>query len=159
MTEIDILLVEDNRVDAQLIAEALKDANFLYHLEIVSDGEAAIQHLRTREFNPDLVLLDLNLPKVTGIEVLQTIKQDPYLRVIPVIILSNSTAPTDVAACYAAHANAYIRKPLGFDGLAAVLGVTGQFWFQTAVLPGNVLKQRVSSLPPTSQRRRLRKKK
>jgi len=157
--EVDILLVEDSRVDAQLIEEALKDASFLYRLEVVTDGEAAIQHLRARERRPDLVLLDLNLPKVSGIEVLRVIKQDPHLRLTPVIILTNSTAPDDVAACYTAHANAYIRKPVGFDGLTAVLHIAGQFWFKTAVLPGNYAAVQKMTLPPVSKKKPTRKKK
>lgn len=163
MTEVNILLIEDNKNDAQLVAEALKDASLPHRLDLVSDGEEALRHLREREMRPDLVLLDLNLPKLSGIEVLKAIKADPYLKVIPVIILTNSTAPDDVAECYENFANAYIRKPIGFDGLTATIITTGQFWFRTAVLPGNhtVLQRATTppfgtppkSLPPASKRR------
>src|SRR5438105_11975592 len=111
MIEVDILLIEDNRVDAQLIAEALKDANISHRLDLATDGEAGIANLRSRGSRPDLILLDLNLPKLHGIEVLKAIKTDPMFRMIPVIVLSNSTTPGDVEACYNNHANAYVRKP------------------------------------------------
>lgn len=159
MSEVDILLIEDSRVDAQLVAEALKDAGILHRLDLVSDGEEALRHLRERERRPDLVLLDLNLPKVHGLEVLKAIKADPLLRVIPVIVLTNSTAPDDVAACYANFANAYIRKPIGFDGLTATISITGQFWFKTVVLPGNHTTVQKLSLPPTSKRKPTTRKK
>lgn len=156
MTEVDILLVEDNRVDADLVTEALKDAGILHRLDIVSDGEAALRNLRTRETLPDLVLLDLNLPKLHGIEVLKAIKTDPVLRVIPVIVLTNSTSPDDVAACYSHYANAYIRKPIGFDGLTTMISIAGQFWFKTVVLPGQhaALQRYQPSLPPGGTRRK-----
>lgn len=158
MSEVDILLVEDSRVDAQLIAEALKDVGISHRLDIASDGEEALRNLRSRETKPDLVLLDLNLPKLPGIEVLRAIKQDPNLRVIPVVVLTNSSAPDDVTECYMQHANAYIRKPIGFDGLTATFHIAGQFWFKTAVLPGNFTAMQRMSIPPASKRRPPKKK-
>ena len=153
--EVDILLVEDSRVDAELIVEALKDAGIPHRLDLVYNGEEALRNLRTREVRPDIVLLDLNLPKVPGIEVLKAIKQDPNLRVIPVIILTNSTSPDDVTRCYSHFANAYIRKPIGFDGLTATISITGQFWFQTACLPQSYISvPRVSVPPPASPKRK-----
>ncbi len=153
MIEVDILLIEDSRVDADLIAEALKDAGIPHRLDLASDGEAALQNLRQRQSRPDIVLLDLNLPKVPGIEVLKAIKRDPHLRVIPVIILTNSTAPNDVLLCYTHHANAYIRKPVGFDDLATAMTAMGLFWFRTAVLPGQYAAMQNSLPPPPPQKK------
>lgn len=152
--EVDILLVEDSRVDAELVAEALKDASIPHRLDLVFNGEEALKNLRSREVRPDLILLDLNLPKVPGIEVLKAVKQDPNLRMIPVIILTNSTSPDDVLRCYSHFANAYIRKPIGFDGLTATINITGQFWFQTATLPASYVAVPKLSLPPASPKRR-----
>lgn len=131
----DILLVEDN--DAELMTEVVKEAlvGIPHQLNLVVNGEQALQRLRTHDCHPDLVLLDLNLPMMSGTEVLATMKKDPKLRVIPVIILTNSQSPEDVTRCYANYANAYIRKQIGFDAMAATIQVTGQFWFKTATLP------------------------
>lgn len=147
MTEVSILLVEDSRTDAALVAEALKDTAIPHHLDLASDGEEALRNLRGRVSKPDIILLDLNLPKLGGIEVLRVIKNDPGLRAIPVIILTNSTAPSDVGAAYGNFANAYLRKPVGFDGLSATLAKTSQFWFETVVLPSTPAS-RVSIPPP-----------
>lgn len=131
----DILLVEDN--DAELMMEVIKEAfvGIPHQLNLVVNGEQALQRLRTRDTHPDLVLLDLNLPIVSGIEVLITMKKDPKLRGIPVIIMSNSQSQEDVARCYNSYANAYVRKQIGFEQMTAQLQVTGTFWFQTATLP------------------------
>jgi CheY-like chemotaxis protein len=122
-------------------------------LDLVTDGEAALLNLRQRAERPDLVLLDLNLPKTPGIEVLKAIKHDPLLRVVPVVILTNSAAPNDVLLCYTHHANAYIRKPVGFDDLARVMTTMSLFWFKTAVLPGQYAAMHQTSLPPPPKRK------
>lgn len=141
--EVDILLVEDSKVDAELIAEALKDSQLPHRLDLAQDGEEALNLLQAREERPHLVLLDLNLPKVSGVEVLTQMRQDPDLCIVPVIILTNSQSQDDVAKCYAARCNAYIRKPLGYGKLASTIKTTGEFWFKTATIP--------LTLPPPSK--------
>ncbi len=137
MSEVNILLVEDNRRDAHLVREALKDSCIDHVLEVVTDGDAAMQLLYSAEFRPHIILLDLNLPKKTGIEVLKEIKRDSSLRPIPVIVLTNSRSEDDVVLAYASYCNAYVRKPLGFDGLLDTINRIGQFWFVSATLPQN----------------------
>lgn len=148
--EVVILLVEDSQTDRELIAEALKDTKLCHRLRVAVDGQEAIDFLQTKR-RPDLILLDLNLPKKSGLEVLKTMKQDPKLRSIPVIVLTNSTAPADVRNCYESCANAYIRKPLGFDGFVNAFKLVSQFWFRLATLPTKV-SAHVSkgvSMPPS----------
>lgn len=155
--EVDILLVEDNVADVHLVTEALREARIPHKLDLACDGEAALANLRARTIHPDLVLLDLNLPKLSGIEVLKAIKQDPALRVISVVVLSNSTAPPDVSECYLSYANAYIRKPQGFAAYTKTMTQVGEFWFQTVVLPGQVgtLQQAsMLTMPPAPPPRR-----
>src|SRR5258708_1776265 len=122
----DILLVEDNAGDVELTREALADAKVLNALHVVSDGMEALEFLRRqgRHVNaprPDLVLLDLNLPKKDGREVLAEIKGDDKLKIIPVIVLTTSRAEEDVLKSYHLNANCYIAKPVGFEGLAKVV--------------------------------------
>lgn len=131
--EADILLVEDNRTDAELIAEALKDSGLSHRLDIVTDGAEALKALKEPD-KPHLVLLDLNLPKKSGIEVLRHMKRSPKLSLIPVIILTNSKSRDDVVRAYRAHCNAYVRKPIGFDALLAVIESTIRFWLRTATV-------------------------
>lgn len=144
----DILLVEDT--DAELMEEVIKEAfvDIPHELHLVVNGEQALKHLRTPDSYPDLVLLDLNLPGVSGLEVLSTMKKDPKLRVIPVTILTNSTSPEDVSRCYSAYANAYVRKQIGFEQMAKTINTTGQFWFKTATLPVVVQGSVSTSTPP-----------
>jgi chemotaxis family two-component system response regulator Rcp1 len=127
-------LVEDSSTDAFLIQEALRQVAFDHHVEVVTDGVAALSRLRSGT-RPDLVLLDLNLPKKDGREVLAEVKSDPELRSIPVIVLTTSSAPPDVAFAYSHHANSYIRKPLGLDRLVEAAAAIRDFWVRTATLP------------------------
>ena len=129
-----ILLVEDSSTDAFLIQEALRQVAFDHRVEVVTDGVAAIERLRTGS-RPDLVLLDLNLPRKDGREVLAEVKSDPELRSIPVIVLTTSSAPPDVAFAYKHHANSYVRKPLGLDRLVESATAIRDFWVRTATLP------------------------
>ena len=137
---INILLVEDNPGDARLAFEALRDSkvhNKLYHVE---DGVEAMQFLRDRVENdhvppPDLILLDLNLPKKDGREVLAEIKEDPELRLVPVVVLTTSAAERDLLKSYNLHANAYIVKPIDLDQFIDVVQAIENFWFSIVKLP------------------------
>lgn len=136
----DILLVEDNPGDARLAAEAFKEGRVPTRLHVVQDGIEAIAFLR-REGpfesapRPDLVLLDLNLPRKDGREVLAEIKEDPLLRRIPVIVLTTSQAETDVNRAYELHANCYIVKPVDFDRFIDVVKGIEDFWCSLVKLP------------------------
>ena len=130
-----ILLVEDNQADAILLQEAFKVAEISAPVDHVTDGEAALSHLRAAETPPQLVLLDLNLPLKDGREVLSEVRADPALRDIPVIILTTSSAPADVALAYDRGANAFVRKPLGMDRLVEAATSIRDFWLRTATLP------------------------
>jgi CheY-like chemotaxis protein len=130
-----ILLVEDNRADAILLQEAFRAADVTFPFDHVTDGEKALAHLREAETPPSLMLLDLNLPRMDGREVLSQVKADPELRDIPVIILTTSSAPKDVELAYERGANAFVRKPLGMDRLIEAAGAIRDFWLRTATLP------------------------
>ena len=137
-----ILLVEDNLTDAELITEAFKELEdqFPHHIDLISDGEEALALLQQMPKKPHLVLLDLNLPRKSGLEILHELRHDPdpALSLLPVIVLSNSQSRNDVSQAYASRCNAYIRKPLGFPKLAKVIRRTASFWFQCATLPGDL---------------------
>jgi len=130
-----ILLVEDEVASTIIVREALRESGIEHELEIASDGEVAVELLRAATFLPQLVLLDLNLPKKTGLEVLKEIKDDPRLRVIPVIIFTNSRTDENVTAAYSAYCNAFLEKNFEFDELVATLKTATQFWFEEVVLP------------------------
>ena len=152
---IEILLVEDNPGDVRLTKEALKDGKFWNRLNAVMDGEAAMRHLR-REGEcadaprPDLILLDLNLPRKDGREVLAEIKQDEGLKTIPVVILTTSKAEEDVISTYEAHANAYITKPVDPDQFLSVVKSVEEFWLSVVKLP----PPRVNTGSPSAARDR-----
>ena len=130
-----ILLVEDNSADAILLQEALRAAEVTSPVDHVTDGEQAMAHLREADTPPSLVLLDLNLPRMDGREVLAEVKGDPELRAIPVIIITTSSAPKDVELAYDRGANAFVRKPLGMDRLIEAAASIRDFWLRTATLP------------------------
>lgn len=138
--QIHILLVEDNPADVGLVEEAFKDGRLLFHLHVAEDGAVALQFLR-REApfkeapRPDLILLDLNLPKKDGREVLQEIKQDPVLRKIPVIVLTTSDDEADVHKAYGLHANCYLTKPIDIDAFLAKVRSIEDFWLTLVRLP------------------------
>ena len=139
---IEVLLVDDNMADVRLTKEAFKEWHVLNHLNVVMDGEAALDflHHEGRYKNaprPDLVLLDLNLPRKNGPEVLEAIKSDPNLRRIPVMILSTSHANADLERAYDLHANCYIAKPIDLDEFLNVVRSIEQFWFNVVSLPSN----------------------
>jgi CheY-like chemotaxis protein len=130
-----ILLVEDNQADAILMQEALRAVDVANPVDHVTDGEKAMAHLRAAETPPGLMLLDLNLPRMDGREVLAEVKGDPALREIPVIIMTTSSAPNDVTLAYQTGANAFVRKPLGMDRLVEAAAGIRDFWLRTATLP------------------------
>jgi two-component system response regulator len=134
-----ILLVEDNPGDIRLTQEALKESNMDIHLDVVSDGEQAIDFLmkknkHTEAIRPHIILLDLNLPKKNGIEILKEIKAHDSLKKIPVIVLTTSDADHDISKAYSLHANCYILKPVDFDDFAKVIRLVETFWFNTVKL-------------------------
>lgn len=134
-TDLQILLIEDNPGDVRLTQEAFRDGRIVNRLSVARDGEEAMEFLRregrhTNAHRPDLVLLDLNLPKKDGREVLEEVKSDDDLRRIPVIVLTTSSAEKDVLLSYELHANAYVHKPITYeDFLDAVRGIE-DFWFR-----------------------------
>ena len=137
---IEILLVEDNPGDVRLTREALKDAKMSNILHVVEDGALALDFLHRRgEYanarRPDLILLDLNLPRKNGREVLQEIKQDPRLKIIPVVILTTSQAEEDILGAYSEHANCYITKPVDFSQLTKIVRTIEDFWLSIVTLP------------------------
>jgi CheY-like chemotaxis protein len=129
-----ILVVDDSCADVRLLREAVQEQGIVADLLAVEDGEQALAYLANGP-RPDLVLLDLNLPRVDGREVLTAMKDDPELRAIPVIVLSTSSSPGDVAECYARHANSYIVKPMHLEELGAVMRAIDDFWLRLARLP------------------------
>lgn len=137
---IEILLVEDNPGDVRLTMEALKEAKMLNCLHVVEDGVMALDFLfRCAPFanasRPDLILLDLNLPKKNGREVLAEIKADESLRTIPVVVLTTSQAEEDVLRAYNLHANCYITKPVDFMQFTGVVKAIETFWLTIVTLP------------------------
>jgi two-component system, chemotaxis family, response regulator Rcp1 len=137
---IQILLVEDDPDDVLLITEALRETGIPSDLHVATDGEAAMDFFHRQDIFvdapfPDLVLLDLNLPKKDGRRVLVDIKADPKLRRIPVIVLTTSAAEQDVLHAYDQHVNAYVRKPVGYVALLDVVRTIQEFWIGAALLP------------------------
>ncbi|MFP4435816.1 MAG: response regulator [Chloroflexaceae bacterium] len=136
----DVLLVEDDPGDADLTREALKEAKMMVNLTIVEDGEAAIAYLRkeepyTKAVRPDLILLDLHLPRKDGREVLRELKNDAVLRTIPVVILTTSQANADILDIYGLGGNCYVTKPVGFEEFSKVVRSIEDFWFTVVKLP------------------------
>lgn len=138
---LDVLLVEDDPGDVLMVREVFEEHNLSGRLDVVGDGEDALAFLRrTGEYadawRPDLVLLDLNLPRVGGREVLQLLKNDPDLGSIPVIVLTTSSAEEDILRAYALHANAYVTKPVEWDSFTSAVRRIGHFFGDIARLPG-----------------------
>lgn len=137
---IEILLVEDNPGDVRLTKKGLQQGKVLNNLNVVPNGIEAMSFLRQEgEYadapRPDLVLLDLDMPKMDGREVLQEIKTDPDLKRIPVVVLTSSDAEEDIAKSYDLHANAYLTKPVDFDGLLEVINRIEGFWLTVVKYP------------------------
>lgn len=137
---VEILLVEDNEGDVILTKEAFREAKIANNLHVVEDGEIALDFLFKRgkyqgEIVPDLILLDLNLPKKNGKEVLAEIKADEKLRRIPVVVMTSSKAEHDVIKSYDLHANSYVIKPVNMESFVDVVNAIEHFWFTVVVLP------------------------
>jgi two-component system, chemotaxis family, response regulator Rcp1 len=137
---IEILLVEDNSTDIMLTKEGLADAKLLNNLSVVTDGLEALSYLRKQDkfanaTTPDLILLDLNLPIKSGLEVLAELKQDPKLKSIPTVILTTSKQEQDIIKAYGSGANCYITKPVDFPQFCEVIKEIEDFWFTVVTLP------------------------
>src|ERR1700685_4203275 len=137
---IEVLLVEDSPGDVRLTQEACKDAKVHINLHVASDGAEAMAYLNREGKHsdaprPDLILLDLNLPKKDGREVLEEIKENPALKSIPVVILTTSASEADILRSYQLHANCYITKPVGLEGFLTVVKSIDNFWLSVVKLP------------------------
>lgn len=137
---IEILLVEDNPGDVELTREAFIDGKIGNHINVARDGVEALEYLRRKgvysnAVRPDIVLLDLNLPRKGGLEVLAELKADPDLRSIPIVVLTTSRDEEDIARSYHAHANCYISKPVDFDKFMGVVRSLESFWLTVVRLP------------------------
>ncbi|SIO60051.1 two-component system, chemotaxis family, response regulator Rcp1 [Singulisphaera sp. GP187] len=137
-----ILLVEDSRADVMIIERALHDGNVPHRLTVIHDGRKALDYLvrlqdpkADIELEPDLILLDLNLPGIDGYQVLTQIKNDPLLRIIPVVVLTTSLRDEDVFQTYQAGANTYIQKPSEYPRYRDLVVTLRQYWHETAVRP------------------------
>lgn len=138
-----ILLVEDNPQDYEATVRAFRKSGLANPIERCADGDDALDYLFRRggyqdpakSPRPSLILLDLNLPGTDGREVLSEVKASPELKRIPVIVLTTSTDPRDIEACYAAGANSYVQKPVGLDGFVQAIQRLKDYWFEIAVLP------------------------
>jgi len=142
---IEILLVEDNPADVRLTQEALKEGKVRNHLHVARDGIEAMEFLRrvgkyANAVRPDLILLDLNLPRKDGREVLADIKADPDLKAIPVVVLTTSSAEQDIFKSYKLHANCYITKPVDLDQFVQVVKSIDDFWLTVVRLPSEATK-------------------
>ncbi|HEV8050551.1 MAG TPA: response regulator [Thermoplasmata archaeon] len=137
---LQVLVVDDSPADVRLIQEAMRASSIQHDLNVVWDGEQAIAYLRrSAPFSsaprPQLILLDLNMPRKDGRAVLREIKADEELRKIPVVVLSSSGSPDDIAGSYDAHANCYLRKPVDFDQFRGLVRQIETFWLTAAELP------------------------
>ncbi|SMO64770.1 response regulator [Fodinibius sediminis] len=140
---VEILLVEDNEADIRLTREGIKEAKIRNNLHVVRDGEEAMDFLNKKGdyrdvITPDLILLDLNLPKKDGREVLEEIKNDDRLALIPVVVLTTSEAEKDIVKSYKLHANCYVTKPMGIDQFVEVITAIENFWFTIVKLPTGI---------------------
>jgi two-component system, chemotaxis family, response regulator Rcp1 len=141
--EVHILLVEDNEGDIVLTLEALKEARVHNTIDVVRDGDQALSYLRKEEKykdaqTPDIIFLDINLPKLDGTEILSIIKSDDQLKVIPVIMLTTSDSENDIMKSYCNHANCYITKPVDIEKFMEVIHSIKNFWISIVKLPKNI---------------------
>lgn len=136
----EVLLIEDNQDDVFLTQEAFRENGIKCNLQVAKDGEEGLGMIKGALNNnaalPDIILLDLNLPRKSGKEVLQELKKDDRLKTIPVAILTTSSSASDILDCYRRYANCYITKSLDIDEFAADIKKVKEFWFKTVELPG-----------------------
>lgn len=132
---INVLLVEDSHADARLITEVFHDEKIMVTLEIVRDGVEAMEYLQREKTKPDLIILDLNLPRKDGREVLAEIKEDSRLRTIPVVILTTSQSEEDILKSYKLNANCYVTKPIDLDQFIKIIKSIDEFWFSAVKFP------------------------
>jgi chemotaxis family two-component system response regulator Rcp1 len=135
MQEVHILLVEDNEGDIFLTKEVLKEAKIKNQVTVAMDGEEALHMLRSGSVLPDMILLDINLPKIDGLEVLTAIKNDEQLKMIPVIMLTTSSAKKDIEFSYKNYANCFITKPVDLESFMEVVRTIESFWISIVRLP------------------------
>ena len=140
MNSVEVLLVEDDPADVELTREGLKDSKMMVHLSVVDDGVEAMKFLRQEPpyvdaARPDLIILDLNMPKKDGREVLQDIKKDEALKCIPVVVLTTSQDTFDIQRCYEWGANCWITKPIGLEEFIKIVNSVHDFWFTVVKLP------------------------
>jgi len=140
ISSVDVLLVEDDPADVELTREGLKDSKMLVHLDVVDDGVKAMKYLRreapyANAKRPDLIILDLNLPRKDGREVLQELKKDEALKCIPVVVLTTSQDEWDIKRCYEWGANCWITKPIGLKEFIKIVETIQEFWFAVVKLP------------------------
>ncbi len=137
---IKVLLVEDSQADARLITEVFRDEKIMVDLDIARDGEEAMEYLLSEGNNPDLVILDLNLPRKDGREVLAEIKENKSLRTIPVVILTTSQSEEDILKSYKLNANCYVTKPIDLDQFIKIIKSLDEFWFSAVKFPREIKK-------------------
>lgn len=143
MSQLTVLLIEDNPRDVRLTQRAFAQAGLAHDLRVVRDGDEALAYLYREEGyidprespRPDMILLDLNLPRMGGHEVLRRLKQDPRFKSVPIIVLTTSGRADDISQAYEAGANAYLLKPVEFARFTEVMGQLGKFWLETIELP------------------------
>ncbi len=142
-SEIEILLVEDNQDDLDMALRALRKANLANHIQVARDGAEALEFIfgegahagRKVEYTPKVILLDLKLPKIDGMEVLRRVKNDPRTKVIPVVVLTSSKEQKDVVESYHLGVNSYIVKPVNFESFVAAVAELGMYWLLLNQLP------------------------
>ena len=134
-----ILLIEDNPGDIKLFEEAVSAEELTIVLDIVEDGEAAIEYydnLKANDFTnaPSIIISDLNIPKINGLDVIKKFKSDPIFKIIPIIVLSTSNLDSDIKECYSAHVNSFLVKPIGIDEFFNLVKLIDEFWLRTCHL-------------------------
>ncbi|MFP4528290.1 MAG: response regulator [Candidatus Kapaibacterium sp.] len=136
---IDIVLIEDSQGDIMLIKEALAESGVGYQMQAITDGESAMEYLRRLDGrqHPDLIILDLNLPRINGQEILKFIKSSEQICNIPVIVLTTSSDIRDIDESYRLHANCFISKPVNYEKFIDIIRAIDNFWFKTVTLPKN----------------------
>ncbi len=137
MRTVRILLVEDNPGDIRLTQEAFKESRLGNRMDIVQDGIKALAHLRSDKPRPDIILMDLNLPRMNGLELLREIKNDPDLRQIPIVVLTTSDDEHDVWESYDLHVNCYVTKPVDMGHFVTIVNSIQDFWFSIVRLPSD----------------------